>query len=109
MSTLAPSLHRPRWRTLLILAALLAPLLWPIEHLATRYYRERVAEQSSQTLELYVANLRGTLRRYEALPHILGDLPALRAALRAPEDADSVNAANQLLDRVRRQSGADVI
>ncbi|SDT97896.1 sensor histidine kinase [Geopseudomonas guangdongensis] len=109
MSTLAPSLRRPRWRTLLILAALLAPLLWPIEHLATRYYRERVAEQSSQTLELYVANLRGTLRRYEALPHILGDLPALRAALRAPEDADSVNAANQLLDRVRRQSGADVI
>jgi two-component system C4-dicarboxylate transport sensor histidine kinase DctB len=102
-------LQRPRWRTLFILAALLAPLLWPIEHLATRYYRERVSEQSSQTLELYVANLRGTLRRYEALPNIMGDLPALRAALRAQEDADSINAANQLLDRVRRQSGAEVI
>lgn len=101
--------RRPRWRTLVLLALLLASLLWPIEHLATRYYRERVAEQSAQTLELYVANLRGTLRRYEALPHIMGDLPALRGALRAPEDADSVNAANQLLDRVRRQSGADVI
>lgn len=102
-------LQRPRWRTLFILAALLAPLLWPIEHLATRYYRERVAEQSSQTLELYVANLRGTLRRYEALPYIMGDLPALRAALRAQEDADSINTANQLLDRIRRQSGAEVI
>ncbi|SFP65386.1 two-component system, NtrC family, C4-dicarboxylate transport sensor histidine kinase DctB [Geopseudomonas sagittaria] len=101
--------RRPRWRTLVLLALLLASLLWPIEHLATRYYRERVAEQSAQTLELYVANLRGTLRRYEALPHIMGDLPALRGALRAAEDADSVNAANQLLDRVRRQSGADVI
>ncbi|HEY6612468.1 MAG TPA: ATP-binding protein [Pseudomonas sp.] len=101
--------RRPRWRTLVLLALLLASLLWPIEHLATRYYRERVAEQSAQTLELYVANLRGTLRRYESLPHIMGDLPALRGALRAPEDADSVNAANQLLERVRRQSGADVI
>ena len=101
--------RRPRWRTLVLLALLLASLLWPIEHLATRYYRERVAEQSAQTLELYVANLRGTLRRYEALPQIMGDLPALRGALRAPEDADSVNAANQLLERVRRQSGADVI
>ncbi|MNF51954.1 C4-dicarboxylate transport sensor protein DctB [compost metagenome] len=101
--------RRPRWRTLVLLALLLASLLWPIEHLATRYYRERVAEQSAQTLELYVANLRGTLRRYEALPHIMGDLPALRGALRAAEDADSVNAANQLLERVRRQSGADVI
>ena len=102
-------LHRPRWRTLILLALLLAPLLWPIEHLATRYYRERAAEQSAQTLELYVANLRGTLRRYETLPYILGDLPALRAALRASEDADSINAANQLLKRVRDQSGADVI
>ena len=101
--------RRPRWRTLVLLALLLASLLWPIEHLATRYYRERVAEQSAQTLELYVANLRGTLRRYEALPQIMGDLPALRGALRAAEDADSVNAANQLLERVRRQSGADVI
>ncbi len=101
--------RRPRWRTLVLLALLLAPLLWPIEHLATRYFREQVAEQSAQTLELYVANLRGTLRRYEALPHILGDLPALRGALRAPEDADSVGAANQLLERVREQSGADVI
>lgn len=70
-------LRRPRWRTLFILAAPLALLLWPVEQLAERYYRERVAEQSSQTLELYVANLLGTLRRYEALPQIMGDLPAL--------------------------------
>lgn len=101
--------RRPRWRPLIALALLLAPLLWPIEHLATRYYREQVAEQSAQTLELYAANLRGILRRYESLPPILGDLPALRAALRAPDDADTVNAANRLLERVRAQSGAEVI
>ena len=102
-------LSRPRWRTLLLLALLLAPLLWPVQHLATRYYRERVADQNAQTLELYVANLRGTLRRYETLPAILGDLPALRAALRAPGDAATVDAANQLLARLSEQSGADVI
>lgn len=101
--------HRPRWRTLVLLALLLAPLLWPIKHLATRYYREQVAEQSAQTLELYVANLRGTLHRFEALPHIMGDLPALRGALLAPEDAERIAAANQLLERVRQQSGAEVI
>lgn len=109
MPTALNPFFRPRWRTLVLLALLLAPLLWPIEHLATRYYRERVAEQSAQTLELYMANLRGTLRRYETLPYILGDLPALRAALRAAEDPDTVNAANQLLKRIREQSGADVI
>lgn len=102
-------LSRPRWRTLLLLALLLAPLLWPVQHLATRYYRERVADQNAQTLELYVANLRGTLRRYETLPTILGDLPALRAALRAPADAPTVDAANRLLQRLSAQSGADVI
>ena len=109
MSSAAFLPRQPRWRPLIVLALLLVPLLWPLEHLATRYYREQVAEQSAQTLELYAANLRGTLRRYEALPPILGDLPALRAALRAPEDADSVNAANRLLEQVRAQSGAEVI
>ena len=109
MATPLNPFRRPRWRTLVLLAVLLAPLLWPIQHLATGYYAARVAEQSAQTLELYVANLRGTLRRYEALPHIMGDLPALRAALRAPQDQAAQEAANRLLERVRRQSGADVI
>ena len=71
----------PRWRNLALLALLLAPLLWPLQQLAERYYRNELTEQNRQTLDLYVANLLGTLNRYEVLPRILGDLPALRAVL----------------------------
>jgi len=67
--------RRPRWRSLALLALCLAPLLWPLEHLAERYYRSELAGQNRQTLDLYVANLLGTLHRYEVLPQILGDLP----------------------------------
>jgi two-component system C4-dicarboxylate transport sensor histidine kinase DctB len=43
---------------LLLLALLLLPLLWPVQHLAERYYREKLLERNNQTLDLYVANLR---------------------------------------------------
>ncbi|MFH7423047.1 sensor histidine kinase, partial [Pseudomonas syringae pv. tagetis] len=75
---------RPRWRSLALLAFCLAPLRWPLEHLAERYFRSVLANQNRQTLDLYFANLLGTLHRYESLPEILGDLPALRGALAAP-------------------------
>lgn len=103
---LAP--RRPRWRNLALLALLLAPLLWPLQQLAERYYRNELTEQNRQTLDLYVANLLGTLNRYEVLPRILGDLPALRAVLQqdSPQIRDN---ANRLLKRLRNQTGADVI
>ncbi|RMN29140.1 Sensor histidine kinase, partial [Pseudomonas cannabina] len=64
--TMTPTLPpRPRWRSLALLALCLAPLLWPLEHLAERYYRNVLANQNRQTLDLYVANLLGTLHRYE--------------------------------------------
>jgi two-component system C4-dicarboxylate transport sensor histidine kinase DctB len=69
--------RRPRWRSLALLALCLTPLLWPLHHLAERYYQEELASQNRQTLDLYVANLLGTLHRYET--QILGELPALRA------------------------------
>ncbi len=100
--------RRPRWRNLALLALLLAPLLWPLQQLAERYYRNELTEQNRQTLDLYVANLLGTLHRYEVLPRILGDLPALRAVLQqdSPQVRDN---ANRLLKRLRNQTGADVI
>jgi two-component system C4-dicarboxylate transport sensor histidine kinase DctB len=101
--------HRPRWRSLAVLALLLAPLLWPVQHLAERYYRGVLIEQNRQTLDLYVANLLGTLRRYEVLPSILGDLPALRLALEQPQTPAVLSNANRLLDQIRQQTGADVI
>ena len=91
------------------MALVLLPLLWPVQYLAERYYREELLSQNRQTLDLYVANLLGTLRRYEVLPQILGDLPALRAVLEQPEDSRAVSAANHLLQRIERETGADVI
>ena len=101
--------RRPRWRSLALLALCLAPLLWPLEHLAERYYRSELAGQNRQTLDLYVANLLGTLHRYEVLPQILGDLPALRAVLGAPDDGVTQGNANRLLKNIAAQTGAEVM
>ncbi|MBH9396122.1 two-component system sensor histidine kinase DctB [Pseudomonas aeruginosa] len=98
-----------RWRSLVILALLLAPLLWPLQYFAERYYSEQLAEQNRQTLDLYVANLLGTLRRYEELPQILGGLPVLRQALQQPGDPLLQKIANEALADIRRRAGADVI
>ncbi|MCJ1883428.1 sensor histidine kinase [Pseudomonas sp. LA21] len=103
------NLHLTRWRSLALLALLLAPLLWPLHHFAERYYSQQIAQQNQQTLDLYVANLLGTLRRYEDLPPILGELPTLRAALQSPGNLLLQNAANLELTRIRGRTGADVI
>ena len=104
-----PLPRRPRWRSLALLALCLAPLLWPLEHLAERYYRSELAGQNRQTLDLYVANLLGTLHRYEVLPQILGDLPALRTALDAPGVSTNLVNANLLLKDVAAQAGVEVM
>ncbi|WP_312954476.1 sensor histidine kinase [Stutzerimonas nitrititolerans] len=101
--------RRPRWRNLALLALLLVPLLWPLQQLAERYYSNELIEQNRQTLDLYVANLLGILSRYEVLPRILGDLPALRAALHGAEEPAVRDSANRLLKKLHRQTGADVI
>lgn len=101
--------RRPRWRNLALLALLLAPLLWPMQQLAERYYSNELIEQNRQTLDLYVANLLGSLRRYEVLPRILGELPTLRAALREPKNPVATDQANRLLDQLRTETGADVM
>jgi two-component system C4-dicarboxylate transport sensor histidine kinase DctB len=101
--------RRPRWRSLALLALILAPLLWPLERLAEHYYRNELLSQNRQTLDLYVANLLGTLHRYETLPQILGDLPGLRATLANPQDTTAQNNANKLLMNIAQQTGAEVI
>jgi len=92
-----------------LLALCLAPLLWPLEHLAERYYRSELVGQNRQTLDLYVANLLGTLHRYEVLPQILGDLPALRAVLATPDNPLTQANANRLLKDIKAQTGAEVM
>lgn len=109
MSPLHIQRRRPRWRILLIPAMFMLLALWPLEHLARHYYTNTLAEQNRQTLDLYVANLLGTLRRYEMMPSILGDLPVLRALLADPENPEHTLHANQLLAQLKERSGSDVI
>lgn len=101
--------HRPRWRSLLVPALFMVLALWPLQQLAERYYTSELIEQNRQTLDLYVANLLGNLRRYEVLPGILGDLPILRAALTDPQNPLIQQQANHLLEELRERSGSDVI
>ena len=108
--TMTPSIpRRPRWRSLALLALCLAPLLWPLKHLAEHYYQQELASQNRQTLDLYVANLLGTLHRYETLPQILGDLPTLRDALADPLRLEYLTNANRRLKEISTQTGAEVI
>ncbi|QVM97029.1 sensor histidine kinase [Pseudomonas sp. SORT22] len=109
MNITPPVPRRPRWRSLAILAVCLAPLLWPLQHLAERHYQDELAGQNRQTLDLYVANLLGTLHRYETLPQILGDLPALRAVLADPLRLETLTNANRLLKDIATQTGAEVM
>ncbi len=100
---------KPRWRNLLWLALFFLVLLWPIQRLVESYYLEGLQRKNGQTLDLFVANLTGTLQRYEVLPQILGRLPSVQQALLAPADQQSVHTANTLLQRIQQQTGADVI
>ncbi|MDD2048861.1 sensor histidine kinase [Pseudomonas putida] len=109
MTKIPPLPRRPRWRSLALLAVCLAPLLWPLQHLAKHYYQGELAGQNRQTLDLYVANLLGTLHRYETLPQILGDLPALRAVLADPLRLETLTNANRLLKDIATQTGAEVM
>ena len=64
---------------------------------------QRADRTEPSDLDLYVANLLGTLNRYEVLPRILGDLPALRAVLQQDSPCVRDNA-NRLLKRLRNQT-----
>ena len=108
ISTSTPP-RRPRWRSLALVALCLAPLLLPLHHLAEKYYQGELASQNRQTLDLYVANLLGTLHRYETLPWILGELPALRAVLADPLRLETLTNANRLLKEIVDQTGAEVM
>ncbi|WP_043256205.1 sensor histidine kinase [Pseudomonas knackmussii] len=98
-----------RWRSLGALAVLFVLSLWPLQFFAERYYSQQLAEQNQQTLDLYVATLLGTLRRYEDLPPILSELPLLNATLQRTDDTVLQAKANSRLAEIKQRTGADVI
>lgn len=100
---------KPRWRYLVWLTVFFVVLLWPIQRMVEGYYLEGLQRKNEQTLDLFVANLLGTLQRYEVLPQILARLPNVQEALLAPKDQATLQTANRLLKHMQQQTGADVI
>ncbi len=98
-----------RWRFFVILALSMLVLLWPLHGLIQNYYLDGLQRKNSQTLDLFAANLSGTLKRYEILPQIVGRLPEVHNALLNPQRKESLEAANHLLNRMQQQTRADVV
>ena len=103
----------PPWRGrllgLAILAAAMTLALTLTALVTDRLARERLAEQNGQTLDLYVANIHGTLQRFEALPELLGYLPEVQRLFQQPDNPATVAVANRLLERVQGETGADTL
>lgn len=66
-------------------------------------------ERGASTLTLAASSLSGLLSRFERLPGLLSEQPALRALLRYPNDPAHVDAANRHLRENAERSGASVI
>jgi len=66
-------------------------------------------ERGSSTLTLAASSLSGLLSRFERLPGLLAEQPALRALLRYPDDPAHVDVANRHLRENAERSGASVI
>lgn len=98
-----------RWRFFVILALSMLVLLWPLHGLVQAYYFDGLQRKNSQTLDLFAANLTGTLKQYEILPQILGRLPEVHNALLNPQRSETLEAANHLLNRMQQQTRADVV
>nr|WP_210105654.1 sensor histidine kinase [Neorhizobium galegae] len=97
---------RPRRRLLTAQAAVLAILFIGIlfvvyggEVIKKRYLRE-AETQGATTLRLAVSALEGHLRRYEALPALLADQPAIEALIQHPGDVVIRHATNRYLSEI---------
>ena len=70
---------------------------------AERSYFKQSAEQSSSTLRLAVAGLRGALSRYEPLPSLIADKADIKLLLANPHDATLVEAVNLQLRQIANE------
>lgn len=78
------------------------------DRLSARAFDE-LGQRGENTLRLTVATLRGQLARFERLPAVLAEQPAVRALVRSPADPVLVRAANLRLREMARQLDASDI
>lgn len=98
-----------RWRLAALLIVGMLVLLWFLHALVQGYYLDSLKRKNAQTLDLFAANLTGTLKQYEVLPRILARLPEVQRALLNPDDQNALTGASLLLNRMQQQTGADVV
>lgn len=105
-----PWLPGPRWLGLgLVLLLLLSVVLWQTAHWTRANALDRIRDASRHTLNLTVSNLRGTLRKYEALPRIFATNSALAGILTKPVEPREAEAVNRYLEQLTRITGASDI
>ena len=91
------------------LLLLLALVLWQTAHWTRIAGLGVIQEASRHTLNLTVSNLRGTLRKYEALPGIFATNAALAEFLTSPVDPVEAVEINRYLEELTRITGASDI
>lgn len=96
-------------RNVLAAFALSLPLLFAVYQYRFQLGIDELSTQASQRLALASASLTAELQRFESLPAVLAEHPALRELLADPTNPARLVSANQLLERINERSGAAML
>lgn len=88
------------WKVIAVALLLVLGAAWLGLGLTERFYFKQSAEQSSSTLRLAVAGLKGALSRYEPLPALIADKVDIKLLLANPHDSALVEAVNLQLRQI---------
>lgn len=101
-------LKRRLWRLVAALA-LVTPLLFGTYRYRLAVEIEDLAAHAGQRLALAAASLNAELQRFESLPAVLAEHPALRELLAHADDAARVAGVNALLQSTSERTGAAML
>ncbi|MDO9596911.1 MAG: cache domain-containing protein [Azoarcus sp.] len=98
-----------RMQRVVVALLLLLPLFWAAHSYRFKTELDTIAQHAGQRLALLSASLDAELLRFESLPAVLAQHPQLRAMLTSPNDAESVERTNRLLEAVNDRTGAAML
>jgi len=109
ISGIAKSENRPHagkvtLALLLVLAA--GTVLWQTAYWVRQISLDQIGEQSRNTLNLIVENLRGDLDKFRYLPQVLAENPRFHSVLTGARTETEIRSANLELERINAISGA---